>query len=105
MAKFPVKACYTPEGAIGLLRAGGTAREEAVEKTISDIRGKLLSFYYAFGDRDAYLIVGLPDNISAALPLKIKTWVQVSVSTTILLDRAESDEAVKRSVNYRAPGN
>ncbi|HTD41233.1 MAG TPA: GYD domain-containing protein [Mucilaginibacter sp.] len=106
MTKFLVKASYTPEGAKGLLRAGGTARKEAVEKTISEMGGKLLAFYFAFGESDAYVIVELPDNITAAaLALNINTSVQVSVSTTVLLDPAEVDEAVKRSVNYRAPGN
>ena len=106
MTKFLVKASYTPEGAKGLLRAGGTARKEAVEKTVNDMGGKLLAFYFAFGEYDAYVIVELPDNVTAAaLALNINTSVQVSVSTTVLLDPADVDEAAKRSVSYRVPGN
>ena len=76
MTKFLVKASYTPEGAKGLLRVGGTARKEAVEKTINDMGGKLLAFYFAFGECDAYVIVELPDNATAAaLALNINSSV------------------------------
>jgi uncharacterized protein with GYD domain len=106
MTKFLVKASYTPEGVKGLLRVGGTSRKQAVEKTVSEMGGKLLAFYFGFGDSDAYVIVELPDNISAAaLALNINSSVLVSVSTTVLLDPEEVDEVVKRSVSYRAPGN
>ena len=106
MTKYLVKASYTPEGVKGLLRAGGTARKQAVEKTINEMGGKLEAFYFAFGDADAYVIVSLPDNITAAaLALNINTSVQVSVTSTVLLDPEEVDAAVKKTVNYRAPGS
>jgi uncharacterized protein with GYD domain len=106
MAKYLVKASYTPEGIKGLLRSSGTARRQAVEKTISDVGGKVEAFYFAFGEADAYVIVSLPDNATAAaLALNINTSVLVSVTTTVLLDPEEVDAAVKISVNYRAPGS
>lgn len=106
MAKFLVKASYTPEGLKGLLRSGGTARKQAVEKTINDMGGKLEAFYFAFGDADAYVVLSLPDNITAAaLALNINSSVQVSVTSTLLLDPEEVDAAVKMSVDYRAPGS
>lgn len=106
MTKFLVKASYTPEGVKGLLRSGGTARRQAVEKTVNDMGGKLEAFYFAFGDADAYVVVSLPDNISAAaLALNINTSLLVSVTTTALLDPEDVDAAVKMSVNYRAPGS
>ena len=106
MAKFLVKASYTPEGVKGLLRSGGTARRQAVEKTVNDMGGKLEAFYFAFGDADAYVVVSLPDNVTAAaLALNINTSLLVSVTTTVLLDPEEVDAAVKMSVNYRAPGS
>ena len=106
MAKFLVKASYTPEGVKGLLRSGGTARRQAVEKTINDMGGKLEAFYFAFGDADAFVIVSLPDSTTAAaLALNINTSLLVSVTTTALLDPEDVDAAVKMSVNYRAPGS
>ena len=106
MAKFLVKASYTPEGVKGLLRSGGTARRQAVEKTVNDMGGKLEAFYFAFGDADAFVIVSLPDNIAAAaLALNINTSLLVSVTSTVLLDPEDVDAAVKMSVSYRAPGS
>jgi len=52
------------------------------------------------------VVVSLPDNITAAaLALTINTTALVSVSTTVLLDPEDVDEAVKKSVHYRAPGS
>jgi len=106
MTKFLIKASYTPEGVKGLLKTGGTARQQAVEKSLSGLGGKIESFYFAFGDEDVYVIAELPDTISAAaLALTINATGLVSLSTTILLDVKDIDEAVKRSVVYRAPGS
>jgi uncharacterized protein with GYD domain len=106
MTKFLIKASYTPEGVKGLLKTGGTARQQAVEKSLNGLGGKIESFYFAFGDDDVYVIAELPDTISAAaLALTINATGLVSLSTTILLDVKDIDEAVKRSVVYRAPGS
>lgn len=106
MAKFLVKASYTPEGVKGLLRSSGTARKQAVEKTINDIGGTLEAFYFAFGDVDAYLIISLPDNVSAAaLSINVNTSLSVSATCTVLLDPEDIDAAVQKSVSYRAPGS
>jgi len=106
MTKFLIKASYTPEGVKGLLKTGGTARQQAVEKSLNGLGGKIESFYFAFGDDDVYVIAELPDTISAAaLALNINATGLVSLSTTILLDVKDIDEAVKRSVVYRAPGS
>jgi len=81
MTKYLIKASYTPEGVKGMLRTGGTARRQAVEKTVSEVGGKLEAFYFAFGDADAYVVVSLPDNITAAaLALTINTTALVSVA-------------------------
>ena len=46
-----------------------------------------------------------PDNASAAAAsLAINASGVVTASTTVLLTPAEVDEAVKKSVPYRAPG-
>ena len=67
--------------------------------------GKLESFYYAFGEHDAYVIIELPDDISAAaVGLRVNSSGMVSVSTTVLLSPEDIDKASKKSVSYRAPG-
>lgn len=50
MAKYLLKASYTPDGTKGLLKEGGSSRKAAVQNAISGLGGKLESFYYAFGE-------------------------------------------------------
>ena len=66
MAKYLVVASYSAEGMKGVISKGGSARVEAVSKMIADLGGTVESFYFAFGDDDAYVTVDLPDNVAAA---------------------------------------
>ena len=66
MAKFLFEAHYTPEGAKGIMKEGGSSRRAAIEKAVTGLGGKLETFYFAFGSVDAYVIVDLPDNATAA---------------------------------------
>lgn len=105
MAKFLINASYTAEGTKGLLAEGGTKRREAVAKAIKGVGGKVEAFYFTFGKADAIVIVDLPDNVSAAAAsLAINASGAVTTTTTVLLTPAEIDEAAKKAVPYRAPG-
>jgi uncharacterized protein with GYD domain len=105
MAKYLIKASYTPEGTAGLLRDGGSKRRSAVQKMVNDLGGKLESFYYAFGEADLYSVVDLPDATSiAALSLSVNAAGAVRLSVTALLTPEEIDAACKKSVNYQPPG-
>lgn len=105
MASYLVIASYSPDGVKGLLKNGGTARVDAVKKTIKSLGGKVQSFHFAFGAEDAYVIVELPDNIAAAaLGLAVSSSGLTSVKTVVLLTPAEIDEAAKRQVSYTPPG-
>jgi uncharacterized protein with GYD domain len=66
MAKFLIEANYVGDGVKGLLKDGGTSRRDAVDKLLTSVGGKVESFYYAFGNTDAYVVVDVPDNITAA---------------------------------------
>jgi uncharacterized protein with GYD domain len=105
MAKYMIQAAYTAEGVKGLLAEGGTKRREAAVKAIKKAGGKVEAFYFAFGKSDAIVIVDLPDNVSAAAAsLAINASGAVTTTTTVLLTPAEIDEAAKKAVPYRAPG-
>jgi uncharacterized protein with GYD domain len=105
MAKYLFQASYVGEGRKGLLREGGTARRDNLEKTVAAVGGTIESFYYAFGPADVVVIADLPDNITAAgLALTIAGSGMIEISTTVLLTPAEIDQAVKAGVSYRAPG-
>jgi uncharacterized protein with GYD domain len=105
MAKFLLKASYTTDGVKGVLKDGGSGRRDAVEQTVRGLGGSLESFYFAFGDTDAYVVVDLPDNATAtAISLVVNAAGGAQVTTVPLLTPEEADEATKKSVEYRPPG-
>ena len=105
MAKFLFEAHYTPEGAKGIAKEGGSARRAAIEKAVTGLGGKLETFYFAFGGVDAYVIVDLPDNVTAAaMALAVGQSGLASTRTVVLLTADEVDTATKKSVTYRGPG-
>ena len=65
MPKYLVQASYTSEGVKDLVREGGSGRRAAITEMVESAGGKLETVYFAFGDVDVYIIVDLPDNISA----------------------------------------
>jgi uncharacterized protein with GYD domain len=106
MPKFLFKASYTTEGLKGVRSAGGSARREAISHMAESAGGRLESFHFAFGDRDAFVICELPDNESAAaVALTANASGAVSVETVALLTPEEVDGAAGRSVEYRPPGS
>ena len=105
MAKYLVEARYTAEGAKGLAREGGTGRRAAAAKAVEGLGGKVESFYYAFGDVDAYVIFDVPDNVSAAaLALAVGQSGGINTKTVVLITPEEMDQAGKRAVDFRPPG-
>ena len=106
MPKFLFKASYTTEGLKGVRSAGGSARREAISHMAESAGGRLESFHFAFGDRDAFVICELPDNESAAaVALTANASGAVSVETVALLTPEEVDQAAGRSVDYSPPGS
>ena len=105
MPKFLVQANYVGEGLKGLLKEGGTKRRETVAQVIEGMGGKLESFYYAFGDYDIFGVADMPDNVSGvAFSLMINASGAVQAKTTVLLTPEEIDQATKKTVDYRPPG-
>lgn len=105
MAKYLITASYTSEGAKGLLTESGTKRREAAEQAIKSVGGKMDAFYFAFGDKDAYVIMDAPDHASvAAASLRINASGAVHLKTIVLLSAEEIDQAIKKTTAYRAPG-
>jgi uncharacterized protein with GYD domain len=105
MPKFLFQVSYTSEGLKGVQSAGGSSRREATSHMAESAGGRLESFHFAFGDRDAYVICELPDNqAAAAVALTANASGAVTVETVALLTPEEVDEAAGRSVDYQPPG-
>lgn len=106
MPKYLIKASYTMEGAKGVQSAGGSSRRDAVAALAKGVGGQLESFHFGFGDTDAYVIVDLPDNeTAAAVAITVNASGGATVETVALLTPEEVDAAAKRSVDYRPPGS
>lgn len=105
MPKYLFEANYIGPGIAGLLKEGGTRRRAAVEELFKSMGGVMEVFYYAFGDKDVFLIGDLPDNATAAaLALRVNVTGAAKCKATVLIAPEEIDDAVKKSGTYRPPG-
>jgi uncharacterized protein with GYD domain len=106
MAKYLWRVTYTPQGAEGLRKEGGTARRAAVERLTAQAGGKLESFYFALGESDVYVIADLPDlKTATAVSLAVNAAGAAHIQTVVLLTPEEMDAASKQAVDYRPPGS
>jgi uncharacterized protein with GYD domain len=106
MPKYLFEAKYTPEGVRGLREAGASSRAKAVNDMATGLGGSLDSFYFAFGDVDAYVVVDLPDDrAAAAAAFTVGASAATQLKTIKLLTLEEADAAIEQSVSYRPPGS
>ena len=105
MPKYLIQASYVGEGLKGLLKEGGSSRRATVETVIKGMGGTLESFYYAFGEYDVVGVGDFPDNVSAAaFSMAINASGAIRATTTVLMTPEEVDQATKKTVNFRPPG-
>ena len=106
MPKFLVEVKYSLDGAKGLMAEGGSSWVAASKTLIESLGGRLETFYFAFGEADGYIIVDMPDNISAAAAaLAARASGGVMSRMVVLLTPEEIDAASQKQGNYRAPGH
>jgi Uncharacterized conserved protein len=106
MPKYLFEVSYSPQGVEGVRSKGGSNRRDAVAEMAENLGGMVESFYFAFGDHDAYVTVDLPDNeTAAAVALAMNGAGAATLKTVQLLTPEELDAAAKRAVSYRPPGS
>ena len=105
MPKYLFQGSYTEQGLKGVLKEGGSKRRDAVEQLTKGMGGTLEVFYYAFGDDDFFIITDMPGNVDAtAVSLMVNASGAVNGRVTVLITPEEVDQATKKTVNYRPPG-
>lgn len=105
MPKYLISVTYSAEGARGVMKEGGSARKALVTQIIEKAGGSVEAFYYAFGHDDVHVILDAASNVDvAALTMAVAASGAGSIRTTVLLTAEEVDEATKKSLGYRAPG-
>ena len=84
-------------------------RAEQIQSLLEANGGKLLGFYYAFGEYDVVAIMETPDNVSAsALALAIAAGGALKDGkTTVLMSAEDGLEAMRKAggTGYRPPGS
>jgi uncharacterized protein with GYD domain len=106
MAKYMLRINYTADGAKGVLKDGGSKRRSVAQSAAESVGGRIESFYFAFGDIDAFVVADLPDAPSAAaLALKVSASGGAGVQTSVLMTPEEVDTAARKSPLYTAPGH
>ena len=105
MARYLWQVSYTADGVRGVLGEGGTGRRAAVEKLVEGVGGRVVSFDFAFGADDVFVIADLPDNVTAAaIGLTVAAAGAASIKTVVLISPEEIDAAAQKTIEYRAPG-
>lgn len=106
MPKYLFEASYTPEGVKGLQSAGAASRVAALTDMCSALGGSLVSFDFAFGDVDAFVVCELPDDGAAAsAAFAVGASAATTLRTIKLLTVEEADAALARAAAYRPPGS
>ena len=99
---------YTTDAMKGLL-SQPEDRSAAAREVAESLGGKLLGFWFAFGEFDGVFLMEAPDNASAvALAMAVGAGGAVSgVETTVLLGMDEAQDAMRKAAaaTYRPPGS
>ena len=98
---------FTPEAWAALDRQPED-RSETVGGLIESLCGRLISFYYSFGDYDGLLISEALDEtaIASALVAAVSAGHIKTIKTTTLLSAEDGMEVLRRAgeITYRGPG-
>ena len=78
-------------------------RSIAVKQLVEKLGGKLLAFYFSFGDYDGVLIADMPDNISglATTLVSFAAGGTTKLKTTILITVEEALAAMRKASGLR----
>jgi uncharacterized protein with GYD domain len=84
-------------------------RAEQLRSFVEANGGKMLGFYYTFGEYDMVIITEFPDNVSASAVIlaAISSGVVKSGKTTVLMSVEDGIEAMRKAsgAGYRPPGS
>ena len=106
MALSMIQFSYKSE-TVGKLLKNPEDRSVAVKNLIEKLGGKMLAFYYCYGDYDGLLIADMPDSSSglASTMAAFAAGGTSKLKTTVLISVEEAMEAMKKAagVNIEMP--
>jgi len=108
MPQYLGRVRYSPD-AVRAMVQNPQDREAAAAEVLESLGGKLLGFWFAFGDHDGVFIAEAPDNATmAAVAMAVGgSGALSSFETTVLLGMDEAQEAMRKasSAGYRPPSS
>jgi uncharacterized protein with GYD domain len=106
MPIYMIQARFTTE-AWEALYTSDTDRREVISKMLSDAGGRLIDYYFSFGDADVIVITEAPDNITAASAVIAiaRSGAVTDVRTTVLMWYDEGIKALQHpgAMGYTPP--
>ncbi len=107
MGLYLTQARLTPE-AVKAWAASGEDRRDVINGMMESVGGRLVSYYFSFGESDIVVIIEAPDNQSIASALLAVSGAGgvADIKTTVLMSYEEGLEALRRSasITYTPPG-
>ena len=107
MTIFMTQAKLTPEAFKGLA-AGATDRREVLNDMMEQLGGRLISYYFSFGESDIVAIFEgpSPESVLSVLVAAAGSGAMSDVRTTVMVSYEDGIEAIKKSgsINYIPPG-
>ena len=107
MPLYMIQARFTSEAWEALYKSS-VDRRQVMSKMLEDAGGRLIDYYFSFGDSDVIVITEAPDNATAAAAViaVARSGAVTEVKTTVLMSYDEGIEALRRSgsMAYSPPG-
>ena len=107
MPLYMIQARFTSE-AWEALYTSSVDRRQVLSKMLEDAGGRLIDYYFSFGDSDVIVITEAPDNATAASAVIAiaRSGAVTEVKTTVLMSYDDGIEALRRSgsMAYSPPG-
>ena len=106
MAHYLHQIAFTPEAWAKMVKSP-QSREAAMRPMFESLGGKLVTYWFCFGEYDAVLITELPDNVTAAAACiaSAQAGTLKALKTTPLISVEESMQAMKKAgtAGFRPP--
>ena len=108
MSLYLTRFSYTTDAVKALLKQPQD-RSAAGREVAESLGGKLVGFWYAFGEFDGVFLLEAPDNATAAaVAMAVGASGALSnIETTVLLDMDEAQDAMRKAAGatYRPPAS
>lgn len=109
MPHFLVQFRYTSRSIKALVERPDEDHAAGAAGLVASLGGKLLGYWYAFGDFDGVVLIEAPDNsVAAAVAIAVAGAGEVSrLQTTVLLTMDEAREASRKAATatHLPPGD